>query len=39
MQGRKLLKQNILFAAQSFMQEELGRPGMENVLFTRYTLE
>ena len=39
LQGRELLKQNILSAAQKIMQEEVGRPGIESVLFTRYTLQ
>ena len=39
LQGRELLKQNILSAVQKIMQEEVGRPGIENVLFTRYTLQ
>ena len=38
-QGRELLKEKILFAAQKIMQEEVGRPGIENVLFTRYILQ
>ena len=39
LQGREMLKQNILSAVQKIMQEEVGRPGIENVLFTRYTLQ
>ncbi|HCH20922.1 MAG TPA: hypothetical protein DEX33_05900 [Cellvibrionales bacterium] len=39
LQGRELLKQNILSSVQKIMQEEVGRPSVENVLFTHYTLQ
>ena len=39
LQGRELLKQNILSAKQKIMQTEVGRFGIENILFTRYTLQ
>ena len=38
LQGRELLKQNILSASQKIMQAEVGRFRIENILFTRYTL-
>ena len=37
--GRELLKEKILFATQNIMQEEIGQPSIEKVLFTSYTLQ
>jgi len=38
-EGRELLKQDALKELQSIMQQEIGKPGIERILFTNFVMQ
>ncbi len=38
-EGRQLLKQDSLKELQKIMQQEIGKPGIEKVLFTNFVMQ
>ena len=38
-EGRELLKQDALKEVQNIMQQEMGRPGIEKLLFTNFVMQ